>query len=395
MSKLRIALWVGFVSSLISTIIFGLLLFSDIFDTEEYVLYHKTHELSKSTNAARAYGALTNAHIESGIVTLKTNKIKANVFKVLHPDREHIIEPNYKYHTFSGCSLPPAPPIPCPSQPSPIPTQPPKQGGIVPQQEDWGRKQLQASEAWSKTKGESITICILDTGIDKSHPDLTYVDGQDFTGGGDFQDSFGHGSHVAGIIAAIDNGYDVVGTSQAKLLIGKVLGEGGSGGIDSISQGIIWCTNKRAKIISMSLGSPQYSEIINQSLQEAIKNGIVVIAAAGNDGGPTNYPAAIQGVVAVGATDPFGRLTSFSSRGKIETCAPGLDIVSTVPMGSYELKTHVGTSEVGKMSGTSMATPYVSAVVALALASGKNVGFTQGDAGCGNGIVNALKTVNQ
>lgn len=247
---------------------------------------------------------------------------------------------------------------------------------LSPQERDWGLNQFKIPEVWRKTRGAGVRIAVLDTGCDTTHPDLSgQVIGQrDFTnspyGSGDVQ---GHGTHCAGVIAAKENDTGIVGVcpdlaeSGGGLLIGKVLGDDGSGRSTWVADGVQWATQKRADVISMSLGSSQYDERIHRAIERATESGAFVIAAAGNDGGGgsrtdrVNYPGRLDQTIAVGAVGRDKLIADFSSRGSaVDIAAPGVDILSCVPGGRYV-----------RMSGTSMATPFVAAVVGLVLSLGK------------------------
>jgi len=233
---------------------------------------------------------------------------------------------------------------------------------------DWGLRFGKIPDQWTKTKGEGVTVAVLDTGCNLSHKDLqaAILDAQDFTfsrfGPEDMQ---GHGSHVSGTIGARQNDVGVIGVApECKILVGKVLGDDGSGSTQSVVQGILWAIEKKADIISMSLGSPVPAGPIMQALQQAVSAGLYVVCAAGNDGprvDSVNYPAKWAFTVSVGAVMSDGTVAPFSSRGpEVDICAPGQDILSTYKNGTY-----------AKLSGTSMATPFVSGVVALAVSLNK------------------------
>ncbi len=233
---------------------------------------------------------------------------------------------------------------------------------------DWGLSLLHVPDHWKATAGENIRVAVLDTGIDATHPDLaSAIDAtRDFTksplGTNDAQ---GHGTHTAGIIAARKNNVGVVGVApQCRLLIGKVLGDDGSGLGSWVAAGIDWACEQGADVISLSLGSPSPDPTILAAIQRAAAKGKFVIAAAGNDGGTpgvdrVNFPGRWKETLAVAAFDHERRLAPFSSQGpEVALAAPGVEITSTFPiaLGGY-----------AKLSGTSMATPFVSGVVALLL----------------------------
>ncbi len=229
---------------------------------------------------------------------------------------------------------------------------------------DWGLSNYQIPQQWRDTRGQGVRVAVLDTGVEEQHPDLkdSIDEARDFTGSmfGP-SDRAGHGTHVAGTIGARRNQTGVIGVApECRLLIGKVLGDDGSGRDDQVAAGIDWACDSGADILSMSLGSPQPSAAIAAAIQRAVAKGKFVICAAGNSGRPNSvdYPAKLPETVAVGAVDRHGRVARFSSQGdEVDICAPGEDVLSTYLNGSY-----------AKLSGTSMATPFVSGVVALMLA---------------------------
>lgn len=214
--------------------------------------------------------------------------------------------------------------------------------------------------------GMGVKVCVVDTGIDKDHPDLqaNLAGGRNFVAKGltldptKWDDDNGHGTHVAGTVAALNNTIGVVGVApQASLLAAKVLNRQGSGYFSDIMAGINWCVQSGAKVVSMSLGSSSDVQAFHDTVDAAYANGVLVVAAAGNDyGGPVSYPAAYDSVVAVSATNSNDEVASFSSVGpEVELAAPGASVLSTYKDGGY-----------ATLSGTSMATPHVSGVAALA-----------------------------
>lgn len=229
---------------------------------------------------------------------------------------------------------------------------------------DWGLVINGIPDLWRATEGEGVKVAVLDTGCQLDHPDLqsNLAGAQDFTrsryGAGDAQ---GHGTHCCGVVAAIRNGAGVVGVApKAKLLVGKVLGDNGMGDSRDIGKGIEWAVANGANVISMSLGGPEKDPWTAAAIKAANAAGVFIIAAAGNDGrsDSVNWPGRAVETIAVGAVDRNGRVTSFSSRGaQVDIAAPGQDVTSCYP-----------TSRYAKLSGTSMATPFVAGVVALMLA---------------------------
>lgn len=239
-----------------------------------------------------------------------------------------------------------------------------------------GVKMVGAPAMWEKgEQGQDVVVAVLDTGCQTDHPDLMnqVIGGKNFTddfSGSDlkFDDNNGHGTHVAGTIAALQNGTGVVGVApKAKLLICKVLGGDGSGSYDWIIEGIKYATNwrgkngERVRVISMSLGGPDDVPALHQAVKDAVDQGILFVCAAGNEGDSKEdtyeyaYPGGYNEVIEVGAVDLSGRLSSFSNNNtEVDCVAPGEDIVSTYPGSQY-----------AKLSGTSMATPHVSGVLAV------------------------------
>ena len=226
---------------------------------------------------------------------------------------------------------------------------------------DWGLALLNVPDHWKRTAGAGVRVALLDTGIEESHPDLADAidESRDFTKSKSGPaDRNGHGTHVAGIVAARKNNRGVVGVApQSRLLVAKVLGDDGVGSSAAVAAGVDWACDCGAHVISMSLGSPQPDTALHAAIQRATAKGVFIITAAGNAGraGSVNYPARWRETVAVAAVDRNGRLSRFSSRGaQVDIAAPGQDVLSTYRDGGY-----------AKLSGTSMAAPFVAGVVAL------------------------------
>lgn len=236
---------------------------------------------------------------------------------------------------------------------------------------DWSLTEFDIPSLWKKTTGKGIKVAVLDTGCAVLHPDLKdqLLDAVDFTNSKvGPADTNGHGTHCCGVIAAQRNKVGIVGVApDAKLLVGKVLGDGGAGSVDSIVKGIHWAVDKKADIISMSFGSNASNKDLQKAIEYADSKNVILVAAAGNEGpGPqtVGYPARYPQVLSVAAIDPNRKVAKFSSRGpEVDIAAPGVDILSCYPPKNY-----------AKLSGTSMATPFVAGVVALLLAYNKSKG---------------------
>ncbi|WP_297127554.1 S8 family peptidase [Thermococcus sp.] len=259
------------------------------------------------------------------------------------------------------------------------PTQPSQ---VIP----WGIDRINAPDVWNITTGASngvIEVAVLDTGVDWDHPDLaaniawgvSTIGGVVSTDPADWYDGNGHGTHVIGTIAALNNDIGVVGVApNVEIYAIKVLDDRGSGTYSDIMLGIEQALlgpdgvldadgdgiivgdpdDDAAEVISMSLGGSVDDTALHDMIITAYNYGVVIVAAAGNEAADQpSYPAIYPEVIAVGATNSTDGVAWFSNL-QPEVAAPGVDILSTYPDDSYET-----------LSGTSMATPHVSGVVAL------------------------------
>ena len=234
----------------------------------------------------------------------------------------------------------------------------------------WAEELLRLPDVWRRTKGDGIRVAVLDTGIDPDHPDLEGAIEQtrDFTDEG-IEDLNGHGTHCAGVIAARKNTIGFIGAAPlASLLVGKVLRNSGAGTLSALAEAVDWAVEQRVDIISMSLGAETGTPELFEAIHLALARGAIVICAAGNSGALfTNgigYPGRYGSVITVAAHDQHGQPSGFSSRGaEIDFMAPGQDIWSTFRQGGY-----------AKLSGTSMAAPFVAGLAALVLAKHRTTG---------------------
>lgn len=241
---------------------------------------------------------------------------------------------------------------------------------------------IDAPEAWTITQGDpSVIVAILDTGIDLKNAEFAgrlWVNPAPGSGGyhndvngwnfiqntNNVQDNNGHGTHVAGILAASgNNGIGVAGVAlNVRIMPVKVLDAFGDGATDAAVAGIYYAVQHGARVINASWGGGLYSQAMHDALSYANDHGVVFVTAAGNDSANTDnapsYPGGyrLPNEIAVAAIDSSGQLANFSDYGTqtVDLAAPGVDIYSTIPHGGYE-----------NLSGTSMASPYVAGVVAL------------------------------
>jgi subtilisin len=222
----------------------------------------------------------------------------------------------------------------------------------------WGVNHINAPtvHSWGNT-GNGVRVAILDTGI-ATHEDLRISGGVSFISSeSSYQDFNGHGTHVAGTVAAQNNSYGVLGVAPSvNLYAVKVLDRNGSGSLSAIAQGIEWSITNKMDIVNMSLGGSTGSTALRQAADNAYNRGILLIAAAGNTGTQgISYPARYSSVMAVGAVDSNNRRASFSTYGsELEIMAPGVNVLSTYTSNRYV-----------SQNGTSMASPHVAGVAAL------------------------------
>ncbi|MCY9309930.1 S8 family serine peptidase [Bacillus inaquosorum] len=225
--------------------------------------------------------------------------------------------------------------------------------------EQWNLEPIQVKQAWEEgLTGKNVKIAVIDSGI-SPHDDLSIAGGfsaVSYTSS--YKDDNGHGTHVAGIIGAKHNGYGIDGIApEAQIYAVKALDQNGSGDLQGLLQGIDWSIANGMDIVNMSLGTTSDSQILHDAVDKAYEQGVLLVAASGNDGNgkPVNYPAAYSSVVAVSATNEKNQLASFSTTGdEVEFSAPGTNITSTYLNQFYATG-----------SGTSQATPHAAAMFAL------------------------------
>ena len=248
--------------------------------------------------------------------------------------------------------------------------------------EQWAFGRIQG---WQTTAGgPEVLIAVLDTGIDTRHEDLAgkVVKSVNFSKSATASDVVGHGTHIAGIIAATaNNEIGVAGLApNVRLLNVKIGDDKGMVWASAVAKGIVWAVDNGAKIINMSLAVPNSTPALEEAVAYAASKDVVLIAAAGNSGTsvPT-YPASCSNVIAVGATSSDGERWEKSNYGDwVDVYAPGTEIISTHPGNTY-----------GYRSGTSMATAYVTAVAALTF---NTVTDADGDGLVNDEVAGKLKT---
>ena len=241
----------------------------------------------------------------------------------------------------------------------------------------WALDQLPFESVRADVDPSTVTVAVVDTGVAAAHEDLA---GAVLTGwdaiverpGGD-TDTHGHGTHVAGIVGALaGNGVGGTGAGAGmRILPIRVLDHDGSGWTSDIASGIRWAADHGADVINLSLGGTNPSNAYQVAIDYAVNvRGAVVVAAAGNeyeDGNPVSYPAAYPDAIAVGASTSSRTRASFSNTGSyVDLAAPGTSILAPCPVGADICST---TSAYSRLSGTSMAAPFVSAAAALLKAS--------------------------
>jgi subtilisin family serine protease len=240
--------------------------------------------------------------------------------------------------------------------------------------QQYGPAHIQAPAAWDLTTGSaSVIVAVIDSGIDSGHPEFAgrLVPGYDFVEDDALpQDNCGHGTHVAGIIAAAGNNAEgIAGMAwNARIMPVRVLNQFCSGSTSDVAEAMVWAVEHGATVINLSLGSSTPSTLMENGSFYAYTHGAAIFAAAGNSGSTSvAYPAAYAWVTAVGATDQNDLRASYSNTGAaLDLMAPGSSILSTTPLGGFYYHDLLGIpSEYGTLSGTSMAAAHASGAAAL------------------------------
>lgn len=231
------------------------------------------------------------------------------------------------------------------------------------QVEDWGIQAARIPAAWqSGFTGAGVKVAVIDTGI-ALHSDLTVAGGVSTVDDtSSYYDDNGHGTHVAGIIGAQNNSLGVKGVAfDSEIYAVKAFNKDGAAYLSDLIEGIDWAISNDIDIVNISSGTQTESFSLRSVVNKAYESGLLIVAAAGNDGAPdgledtVDFPAGYPAVIGVGAVDASFQRASFSSTGpEVELAAPGAGILSTYLGNQY-----------GYMSGTSMAAPYVAGKLAL------------------------------
>lgn len=234
----------------------------------------------------------------------------------------------------------------------------------------WGLSTFNIPDIWAKSQGEGVTIAVIDTGCDLNHPDLVgnLLDGFNILNKNEPpEDDNGHGSHVTGIICAINNEIGMVGVApKAKVVPIKVLDKNGNGNLIDVAEGIHYAISRNVDFITLSLGSPAPVQEVRKAIQAAEKNGIVTFCAAGNAGKTHQifYPANYPETIGIGSVSGNMERSEFSCTGNdLDFLTPGHQIFSTVPESWYAI-----------LSGTSMSNPFAVGIAALLLSHNRNEG---------------------
>ena len=311
--------------------------------SEDLIAIAKEYNLSANLNSE--FSRADNLYILEGnrevLKTLKNSFLKEDV---------EYIEPNYIYNQLET-----------PNDPD--------------YGQQWNLRNINVEQAWDETKGEGITVAVIDTGVTQV-PDLKqtqFVPGYDFVNDTtNAQDDNGHGTHVAGTVAqSTNNGYGVAGVAyQATIMPLKVLAKSGGGTVADIAEAIRFAADNGADVINMSLGGGGASQVMQEAIDYAYSKDVVIIAAAGNSNqNASGYPARYPKVISVSAIDSSGKKAPYSNYGAgVDISAPGGSETGKIVQETISGST--GEPVFAGFQGTSMASPHVAGVAALVKASG-------------------------
>ncbi|EOO65013.1 S8 family peptidase [Bacillus mycoides] len=217
----------------------------------------------------------------------------------------------------------------------------------------------------NNSSNKKIKIAILDSGIDKNHEDLQDTVIKEYNAINPQEpvtDTLGHGTTIAGILAAQNNTIGISGISSScvEIYSVKVLNDNGKGKIDNLIRGINWSIDNNVDILNISFGMSSNNVDLENVIKKALQAGIIVVASAGNNyGGNVEYPANYKDVISVTAVDHTYKIASFTAKkGKIDFSAPGVDILTTSILNNYTIE-----------HGTSLATAHVTGIISLILAN--------------------------
>lgn len=257
------------------------------------------------------------------------------------------------------------------------------------QEVPWGIESLNAPALWSDVTGKGVRVAIMDSGFNFEHPDFgkNIKEGYNAIDPGELPiDDYGHGTLVAGVIAAQNNSIGVVGIApDVELYPIKVLNNHGEGDISDIADAIDWCINNKIQIINMSFAIPEDKPLLYSSILKATNAGIILVASASNTyGGEVGFPASYDEVISVTAVDKNYHIGKTAPRGKIDFSAPGVNILSTSYNGNYE-----------EFSGTSLTAPHVTGLIALVLQRPTEFGLLKNEVNSQKAIYNILKNFSK
>ncbi|PLR78721.1 peptidase S8 [Bacillus sp. V3-13] len=232
----------------------------------------------------------------------------------------------------------------------------------------WGLKSLglEKYQRKEKTKSTKIKVAILDSGILKEHEDLQGKVVKEFNAinpNQPIEDKFGHGTAIAGVIAAENNDFGIVGVApNVEIYSVKILNDNGKGSIESLITGIEWSIENKVQVINISFGMSSNNPELHKIIKKAVNSGIIVVAAAGNNYGlNVNFPARYKDVISVTAVNSnYKIIPSYSAKGKIDYSLPGAAILTTSKDGKYQ-----------EYSGTSLAAAYMTGLVSIILQNEK------------------------